>query len=195
MKRYLNISYCLLLLYSLTGCNTQKKYFQKDYSFYDRNFHPDPASLLRSDGVYVQEKIRTNEQGGKERVPAERKIYKFYKGGQANMILDPDRRVETTTDYATAFNVRIRESTAEKKRTLFERYYKYDGNRMVIQAVNTPRNQFYYEYALLEKDGLILVKSTHRGGGEIKDKYYTDYYKEYYRFVPTGENGYLEPNW
>jgi hypothetical protein len=195
MKSALSISFCLLLLSGLTGCNTQKKYLQKDYSFYNRDFHPDPASLLRSDGVYVQEKIWTNETGGKERIPAERKIYKFYKGGQANIILDPDRSVEMTTDYTKAFNAHIRESTAKKQRTLFERYYKYEGNKMVIQAVSTPRNQFYYEYALLEKDGLIIVKSTNQGKGEIKDKYYTDYYKEYYRFVPTGESGYLEPNW
>lgn len=189
------ISICLLVFSSLISCNTHKRYFQSDYSFYDKNFQSDPASLLRKDGIYVQQKIRTNENGGKETIPTERKIYKFYKGGQANIVLDPTKKLKTAEDYIHAFNNRIKESREQSPATLFERYYREEGNRLVIQAVNKPLNQFYYEYALLEKDALIIVKSTIEGKGKIEDKYYTDYYKEIYKFIPTGETAFLEPNW
>lgn len=168
-------------------------YSKNDYSLYQRNFHLDTASLLRTDGIYVREKIWTNENGGKESIPAERKIYKFYQGGQANMILDLNNNLKTTQDYINALNARITKTNI--KATLFEGYYRLNDKRVVIQSLNTPRRQFNYIYALLESNRLIIVKFTGEGKGQIKDKYYTDYYKEYYYFIPTSHTDYLEPNW
>jgi len=159
---------------------------------YQKDFHLSDSTLLRTDGVYLQTKIWTNENGGKERIPKERKIYKFYNTGQANMILDLNNSLKTNQQYIDAVNTRIKNKVTP---TLFQGYYRLNGNRIVIQSVNPPRNVFSYAYAVLESNKLIIVKSTIEGKGKIDDKFFTDYYKEYYTFVSTGDDSYMEPNW
>ena len=190
----MNVRSYLLLFFVLCGCNTQKHYFEKDYSFFNSNFKPDPVSLLRTDGVYVLQKIWTNADGGTERIATNKQVYKFYNTGQVNLILNTDNRLGTNPDYVQAFNREIMESTAKKSATLFEGYYKSEGNKIVIQRASVPRQIFVYNYGLIEKDTLILVKETITGKGKIKDEYFTDYYKAYYVFVPTQQN-YIKPNW
>ena len=67
----------VLLLGFFSSCGT-KHFSKKDYTFFDESFKPEPASLLRMDGVYVLSKIWTNENGGIEKEPKEHKFYKFY---------------------------------------------------------------------------------------------------------------------
>lgn len=190
----MNIRSYLLLIILLCGCNTRKHYFEKDYSFYNSNFKPDPASLLRTDGVYVLQKIWTNANGGTERTATEKQVYKFYNTGQVNLILDLDNKLGANANYVQAFNREITESSAKKRATLFEGYYKTENDRIVIQRASVPRQLFVYNYGLIKKDTLILVKETIAGKGKIKDQYFTDYYKAYYTFVATQQD-YIKPNW
>lgn len=74
----------------------------------------------------------TNENGGKESIPNYRKIYKFYKAGQANMILDLNDSLKTNQAYIYALNARVKDIAMP---TLFEGYYRVNGKRMVIQSV------------------------------------------------------------
>lgn len=191
MRKLVKISLYLFCLMNLLSCYTNKFYSKNDYSLYQRDFHLSDSALLRTDGVYLQTRIWTDENGGKERIPKEKKIYKFYNTGQANMILDIDNSLKTNQQYIDALNARINKVTP----TLFEGYYQLNGKRMVIQSVNPPRNMFSYTYAVLESNKLIIVKSTIKGKGKIDDKFFTDYYKEYYIFVPTGDEFYMQPNW
>ena len=184
----------LLLAGSLSPCYAQKRYARDDYSFYNPNFKADSTSLLRTDGVYVLRKIETSGTGGKTEIPATKAAYKFYPTGQVNKILDTVRDVKPGEDIAAAFNRTITDKALMNRPTLFEGYYRLEGDRMVIQNVVSATRQFFYTYALVGKDQIIIVKTTHVGKGKIKDKYYTDYYREYYQFVPGMEN-YLAPNW
>lgn len=185
---------CLLLLINFVSCNFQKHYAVTDYSFYKNDFQLDSTSLLRTDGVYVLKKIWTNQNGGTERAATEKKIYKFYTSGQVNLILDLNGQIKTNSDYVKAFNQRITDNQQQKSATLFEGYYKLEGEKMVIQSMVTPRKQFSYDYFLLEKNGIVQVSSTINGKGKIKDKYFPNYYKAYYIFVPASGD-YLKPNW
>lgn len=166
-----------------------------DYSLYNPDFELVNTSPLRTDGVYVLVKIWTNQNGGTERVATERKIYKFYPGGQVNLILDPEHKLTTGEAYVQAFNEGIEESKKKGSATLFEGYYKIENDKMVLQRWVTPRKQFSYDYFLLEKDDIIIgISSTINGKGQIAAKYFTEYYKAYYSFIPTEDN-YSIPNW
>ncbi|TDQ08407.1 hypothetical protein [Pedobacter metabolipauper] len=182
-----------VVLCSLSGCNYQKHYSENDYSFYSKNFSLDTLSSLRTDGVYILQKIWTDKQGTRAPV-SPKEIYKFYPSGQVNLIVDIDHVFDQQSDYVAAFNNKIKESKEKNSATLFESYYRLENDRIVIQRMSTPRKQFVYSYGLLKKDTLIIVKTSHLGKGKIKDEYFTDYYKAYYTFVQTKSN-YTKPNW
>ena len=65
MSRYKVIASILVLILSTFSC-AQKYYEKDDYTFYDTKFKLDSNSLLRTDGVYVIEKIETDENGGRQ---------------------------------------------------------------------------------------------------------------------------------
>jgi hypothetical protein len=169
----------VIIAFLIGGCTSRKHYTRKDYPFYSENFQLDSTSLLKTDGVYSNGK----------------KVYKFYRSGQVNMVLSGTTELKKDDDYAMAFNRGIREAAGVKKATLFEGYYHIKDNRMVMQFVNTATRQFYYTYVLLEKGKLAIVKSTHLGKGKIKDQHYQSSYKDVYRFEPKPAGGYLAPDW
>ncbi|EFK56036.1 hypothetical protein ACFU8T_04685 [Sphingobacterium spiritivorum] len=180
---------------AFVACNSYKFYQNKDYSFYQPDFRLSDTSMLRTDGVYVLQEIWTSQRDTKRTVTAkEREIYKFYPAGQVNMVLDPEDTTSRKGTYAAAFNNSIADQIAKKSRTLFQSYYKTEGDRLVVQRMNTPLAQFNYTYFTVKKDTLIQVSSTIDGGGQIRDKYYTDYYKAYYIFVPVKDT-FTPPNW
>ncbi|WP_316743001.1 hypothetical protein [Pedobacter antarcticus] len=186
--------FTVLLVTIFMSCGYRKHMAQSDYSLYNPGFILTSTTPLRTDGVYVLEKVWTNQNGGTERIAAERKIYKFYPGGQVNLILDPERKLTNSEAYVQAFNHRIEESQKNGSATLFEGYFKVENDKMVIQRWVTPRKQFSYDYFLLEKDIIIGISSTISGKGQITDKHFTEYYKAYYSFIPT-KGEYLMPNW
>lgn len=180
---------------AFVACNSYKFYQNKDYSFYQPDFGLSDTSMLRTDGVYVLQEIWTSQRDTKRTVTAkEREIYKFYPAGQVNMVLDPEDTISRKGAYAAAFNNSIADQIAKKSRTLFQSYYRTEGDRLVVQRMNTPLAQFNYTYFTVKKDTLIQVSSTIDGGGKIRDKYYTDYYKAYYIFVPVKDT-FTAPNW
>lgn len=173
-----------------------QKYFSKaDYTFFDKDFVLDPGSELRTDGVYVLSNIWTDENGGTETKPALHKFYKFYRTGQCNLILDPDEKIKTEHDYKDAVKKAL-ENSRDMRPTLFEAYYRLKQNKIIIQGIVHPVKQFEYKYGYVYKDRVVIVKATHEGNGKFEDKYFTDYYKEYYSFLPfnstDNDNG---PNW
>ncbi|MGJ1430168.1 hypothetical protein ACR79M_00850 [Sphingobacterium spiritivorum] len=180
---------------AFVACNSNKFYQKKDYSFYQPDFQLSDTSMLRTDGVYVLQEIWTSQRDSKRSVAAnEREIYKFYPTGQVNMVLDLDDTLLRKGTYGTAFNNSIADQMVKKSRTLFQSYYRTEGERLVVQRMNTPLAQFNYTYFTVKKDTLIQVSSTIDGGGQIRDKYYTDYYKAYYIFVPVKDT-FTPPNW
>jgi len=169
----------------------QKVYQKEDYTFYDKAFKLDVSSGLRTDGVYVLDHIWTDENGGTTKQPKEHRFYKFYKGGQCNLTLEPSGEIKTKEEYISA----VSKDFVSKKSTLFEGYYKLEKNKIVLQSVVVPRRQFEYKYGFVEQDNLIIVKATTEGKGKFEDKYFTHYYKEYYVFVPLGIKNEGQPQW
>ena len=171
---------CMLLLLGLFSSCAQKLYQKNYYSFYDEGFTISPGSAVRTDGVYVLDRIWTDENGGTTKQPKEHRFYKFYATGQSNLTLDPENSIKTDQDYITA----VKKDFIKKDHTLFEGYFKQQGNKLIIQSVVVPRKQFEYKYGYVEGNNFVIVKSTHEGKGKFDDKYFTDYYKEYYVFHP-----------
>jgi hypothetical protein len=178
-----------------SGCSFQKHYIRNDYSFYSKEFRLDNDSPLRTDGVYIVDKIETDAVSEFRKMPKERKVYKFYPTGQVNMVLDPNNELKSDDDYMKGFNRRISDTSMSKRATLFEGYYRIRDNKIVIQFIHQPFRQFYYTYAYLTEQQFIIVRTTHLGKGKMKDKYYTSYYKEFYHFQQKPVNGYLLPDW
>lgn len=169
-----------------------KKLYQKnDFPFYDEAFKLEASSVLRTDGVYVLDHIWTDENGGTTKPPKNHTFYKFYKTGQCNLTLDLSNEIKSKEDY---FNV-INKDFEEKKNTLFEGYYKLQNNKIVIQSAVVPRQQFEFKYGYVEKDSLILVKSTIDRKGKFDDKHFTKNYKEYYIFMPLDIKNERDPKW
>jgi hypothetical protein len=185
----------LILLWLISGCTFQKRYIKNDYSFHAEDFKLSSTTPLRTDGVYVSDKIAMDSTSGKQTIQKDKRVYKFYPTGQVYMVLDPNNELKSDDDYRKAFNRRINETSVSKGATLFEGYYQIKDNRLVIQFVNQPLRQFYYTYAYLTEKQFSIVKQTHVGKGKLKDKYYTSNYKEIYRFEPKPIDGYLAPNW
>ncbi|SEW51070.1 hypothetical protein [Chitinophaga arvensicola] len=186
MKQLYFVTFLLFIL-TATACKTQHFYRQEEYSFYQKNFPLPDTALLRTDGVYVLDVIRTGDTA-RTIASADRQIYKFYPGGQVNLVLNRYDSLESADDYRDAFNKR------PAGRTLFQGYYKVTGNKLVIQQMSTPRAQFYYSYFRLTPDSIIQVSSTLQGKGTIKARHYTGNYEALYRYVPV-DGVFVTPNW
>ena len=171
------------MIWLFTGCTFKKHYVRDDYSFYSKEFKLTDSSLIHTDGVYISNKKEAKI------------IYKFYATGQVNMLVDLKKELQSENDYRDAFNRRISDASSSKPTTLFEGYYRIKDDRLVIQFMNQPRGQFYYTYAILTKEQLSIVKTTHIGRGKMNDKHYHSTYRDVYRFEPASRNGYLLPNW
>ena len=75
-----------ILMFLLVFSSCSPKIYQKgDYTFYNKVFNLDNTSLLRTDGVYVLDRIWTDENGGTVKQPQNHLFYKFYKTGQCNL--------------------------------------------------------------------------------------------------------------
>jgi hypothetical protein len=184
----------MVLCFCLLSCNPYKRYRGGDYSFYDKRPAAGASALLRTDGVYVSDNANSNT-GDKSRRPATpKKIYKFYPTGQVNMILDIDGRLTNADDYVEAFNQAIKTNMARPAATLFEGYYRLQGNKLVLEQVVTPIQQFTYTYAALQPDGIAVYAVTHEGKGNLKDKYYKNGYTAFYKFIPV-KGGFITPDW
>lgn len=171
------------------SCST-KHFTGKDYTFYDENFSLQPDAVLKTNGVYILESIWTDENGGTTKKPDTHTFYRFYTTGQCNMILDIDSMINTPEEYSAAVN-----AAASRGKTLFESYYRLKQDKIVIQGLMAkPVKQFEYKYGFVKNNELIIVKSTIEGKGEFKDKYFTDYYREHYKFMPL-DNLNDDPNW
>lgn len=181
----------ITLFMGLFSSCAQKVYQKEDYTFYDKTFKLDASSGLRTDGVYVLDRIWTDENGGITKQPKEHRFYKFYEGGQCNLTLDPSGEIKTKEEYIAA----VSKDFVIKKSTLFEGYYKLKDDRIVIQSVVVPRKQFEYKYGYVDHDSLIIVKATTEGSGKFDDSYFTAYYKEYYVFVPLAVKNVAQPQW
>lgn len=183
----------MLLSFAFFSCS-KKMYVKEDYTLYEQDFKRNPISQLRTDGVYVLENIWTKDSGRK---PEEHIFYKFYEEGQVNITVDIGHQIKTEQEYIDSIKKHIASTNQPKFRTHFEGYYKMEGNKIVIQRVSSPRNLFVYYYGIVEKDKLIIVKETIDGKGKIEDKYFTDYYKETYRFLPLDKSQIenLKPGW
>lgn len=186
INNYIYIS-CLTLLASCGEVLYQKS----DYSFYESSKVLDRNSVLKTDGVYVLNKIQTGKDGNITKQPKEHRFYKFYPGGQSNLFLDIENKIKTDQDYADA----VSKDSLKKKKTLFEGYYKLRSPRIIIQDIITPRKQFNYHYGYLENNTLVIVKASHEGNGKFYDKNFTSYYKEYYVFKPLRELDHIIPQW
>lgn len=168
------------------------KIYQKgDYTFYNKAFSLDSSSLLRTDGVYVLDRIWTDENGGTVKQPQNHLFYKFYNTGQCNLTVDLSNEIKTEKEYQNT----ISKDLEKQNNTLFQGYYKISQPKIIIQSRVTPRGLFEYKYGYIEKDTLIIVKSTIEGKGGFDTKYYTGYYKEYYVFVPLQIQNEGEPQW
>jgi len=168
------------------------KHFNKEnYTFYDVNFRLEPDAPLKTTGVYVLESIWTDANGGTTKNPDVHKFYRFYNTGQCNLVVDLDNAISTNEQYAEA----VKAASDNTGKTLFEAYYKLKNEKIVIQGLQAaPVKQFEYKYGFLANDQLVIVKATIEGKGKFEDKYFTDYYRESYKFVPLDNlNDY--PNW
>jgi len=174
-KMYRIIILIFTVVWLISGCTSPKRYARNDYSFYRSNFKLDSTALLHTDGVYVLEKIVTDQNRDKQEGLKEKKVYKFYPTGQVNMVID--------------------DNLIASRGTLFEGYYRINNNKLVIQSVNQPLRQFYYSYAYITNQQMVIVLKTHLGRGKMKDKYYHSSYKEYYRFEPNSNRDYTIPGW
>jgi hypothetical protein len=185
MKKYAMI----ILLGLFFSCGAQH-FSKKDYTFYDKDFRLPPNAVLRTDGVYVLESIWTDDNGGTTKKPDVHKFYRFYNTGQCNLILDVDNKISTPQHFAEAVK-----AASNRDKTLFEAYYKLKADKIIIEGVKAqPVKQFEYKYGYVVNNELVIVKATIDGKGKFDDKYFTDYYKEHYRFVHLDNlNDY--PNW
>lgn len=183
----------MIFLIGIFSCS-KKVYVKNDYTFYEQNFRLPEDSKLQTDGVYVLENIWTKDS---ERKATEHIFYKFYENGQSNLTVDLNNEIKTEKEYIESIKIQISSSNKNNFITHFESYYNLKGNKIVIQSVNIPRNLFVYNYGFVEDGKLIIVKETIDGKGKFEDKYFTDYYKATYKFLPLEkqqlEN--LEPGW
>lgn len=181
----------MIILFGLFFSCGAKYFTKQDYTFYNKDFRLQPDAALKTNGVYVLESIWTNEGGGTTKKPDVHTFYRFYTTGQCNIVLDLDKKITSPVQYAAAVN----EASASRDRTLFESYYKLEGEKIVIQGIKAlPVNQFEYKYGYVKDNALIIVKATIDGHGKFEDKYFTDYYREHYKFIRL-DNLYDCPNW
>ena len=182
-----------MFLAAFFSCS-KKTYVQRDYTLYDENFQFPESRNLRTDGIYVLDNILTKDS---QRKATEHVFYKFYKGGQVNLTVDLNHEIMTNQEYIESIKKHIEATQKVDFKTHFEGYYKLEQDKIVIQSVTVPRNLFTYNYGFLEGNKLILVKETIGGKGKIEAKYFTDYYKATYKFLPLDKSQLenLVPGW
>ncbi|WP_162618539.1 hypothetical protein [Pedobacter yulinensis] len=173
----------LLLLSVLTSCVNRRFYQQADYPFYSKAPAHGMGSLPRSDGVYMLQ-----AEAGVDKGAAENRLYKFYDGGQVNMILGIDHAAHPDS-IISRFN-----NEALRRRTLFQGYYRVQGKQLVIQQVNTARRQFTYDYFFVEKDCLIHVSSGIEGRGRFRESPFASNFRAVYSFLPL-RSSFTKPIW
>lgn len=179
----------------LHSCANQKYYAKGEYSFYHDVQGNLGTAFLRTDGVYVLDRIVTDEAGRQFGAIKTTDVFKFYPGRQVSKVLFTDSKLQSPGTYVAAFNERITKHAENGNATLFEGYYRQKGDSIVLQQVSAPLRQFYYTYGYFKRDSLIIVSQTHVSSGEFAAKHYSTLYKAFYRFVHTGEAGYLSPDW
>lgn len=171
-----------------------KFYTKKDYSFYNGDFVLDENSPLQTNGFYVLESSWSKRNDSTTK-PANFQVYKFFTKGQSNMLLVDS--LKNPEEYLTAMQKQLQEYGKNKNEyTLFQGYFKIQDHKIIIQEVNAVLRQFTYRYGYIENNKLIIVKTTTEGNGQFNDKYFTDYFKSTYIFVPFEKaNNELAPNW
>ncbi|MFD2909849.1 hypothetical protein ACFSX9_14010 [Flavobacterium ardleyense] len=171
-----------------------KFYSKKDYTFYDRSFVLNENSALQTNGFYVLESTWSKRDDIIKK-PTKFEVYKFFKEGQSNLLLVDS--LKTSAEYVAAMQKQFQEYGKNKNEyTLFQGYFKVQESKIIIQEVNVVIRQFTYRYGYIENDKLIMVKSTTEGKGQFNDKYFTDYFKSTYVFVPYEKaDAELVPNW
>lgn len=170
-----------------------KRYVTSDYSFYSPHFRINShATNLRTDGVYISQSVSAN---GQQKDSIIRQLfYKFYTTGQVNLTLDFGQKISTDQQYADAVR---KDSSYHGRGTLFESYYRLQGDSIIIQSVNMPLRQFYYQYGFVKQDSLIIVKSTIKGRGRFKNSNFSGSYREVFTFKPIADlqNDHYTPYW
>ncbi|WP_295128843.1 hypothetical protein [uncultured Chitinophaga sp.] len=168
----------LVLLIALSACSP-KTYRTGDYSYYRKQFRLADSSFLRTDGVYIAAAVWTDDNPTL-RAPKEKKILQFFPGGQTNLFLDMGDSLKTEADFIGKIAARHKEQGA----TLFEGYYRIEGDRIAIQRVNNPLRQFNYAFGHIAQDSIVILKGGIEGRQPFADKNYPGIYKEYYIFMP-----------
>ena len=180
----------MIVVLSLFSCGN-RHFSKSDYTFYNRGFMLQPGAALRTNGVYVLQTIWTDENGGTIKPAKGHKFYKFFNTGQCTLVLDPNNKITT----ANILELLVKEAKNNNKPTLFESYYRLEGDKIVIQGIVYPVKQFEYKYGYVANDEIIIVKATREGNGDFDDAFFTTYYKESYIFMPLKGADALTPDW
>ncbi len=198
MKKQSIVFLLLIVAFVLSGCsifNGVKYYAKSDYSFYNESFELSEESLLKTNGVYVLESIWSSVDDKINREERNKSLYIFHKTGQSNMIMMPS--VSSIPDYREVVMKNYnRTENNENIGTLFQGYYRLQGNKIIIENANSALRRFNYSYGYIENNKLIIVKpNSLQGDGKFEDRYFLQTYKEVYVFVPVENLESVLPNW
>lgn len=184
----------MLLAVAFFSCS-KSMYTKQDYRLFEENFLLSPNTPLRTDGVYVLESVWNKDTG--ERKADEHIFYKFYNTGQANLTVDLDKSINTSQEYLESIKKHIASTNKGGFKTHLEGYYHLEGNKIVIERITVPRDVAVYSYGYVENGKLVIVTETIEGKGKLNDKYFTDFYKATYVFLPLekSELENLKPGW
>lgn len=191
MKNNLWIMFLTLVFFSCS----KTMYVKKDYHLFDEKFLLAPNATLQTNGVYVLESIWSKGSG--ERKADEHIFYKFYDTGQVNLTVDLDKKIKTKEEYLESIKQHIASTNKRGFKTHLEGYYSLKENKIVLERITVPRDVAVYSYGYVENGKLIIVAETIDGRGKFDDKYFTDFYKATYVFVPLekSELENLKPGW
>ncbi|MBA9072991.1 hypothetical protein GGR22_001117 [Flavobacterium gossypii] len=191
MKKKIGI---MLLAVAFFSCS-KSMYTKQDYRLFEENFLLSPNTPLRTDGVYVLESVWNKDTG--ERKADEHIFYKFYNTGQANLTVDLDKSINTSQEYLESIKKHIASTNKGGFKTHLEGYYHLEGNKIVIERITVPRDVAVYSYGYVENGKLVIVTETIEGKGKLNNKYFTDFYKATYVFLPLekSELENLKPGW
>ncbi|MCY1225454.1 hypothetical protein D9M72_376500 [compost metagenome] len=191
MKKKIGI---MLLAVAFFSCS-KSMYTKQDYRLFEENFLLSPNTPLRTDGVYVLESVWNKDTG--ERKADEHIFYKFYNTGQANLTVDLDKSINTNQEYLESIKKHIASTNKGGFKTHLEGYYHLEENKIVIERITVPRDVAVYSYGYVENGKLVIVTETIEGKGKLNDKYFTDFYKATYVFLPLekSELENLKPGW
>ena len=191
MKKKIGI---MLLAVAFFSCS-KSMYTKQDYRLFEENFLLSPNTPLRTDGVYVLESVWNKDTG--DRKADEHIFYKFYNTGQANLTVDLDKTINTNQEYLESIKKHVASTNKGGFKTHLEGYYHLEGNKIVIERITVPRDVAVYSYGYVENGKLVIVTETIEGKGKLNDKYFTDFYKATYVFLPLekSELENLKPGW